>query len=298
MTEQKERYLRKLHQDILTIMDEVDRLCREHHLRYYLVGGSNLGAVRHKGFIPWDDDLDIAMPRKDFDRFIELTDSKNTGANKVLSDKFYLRWITTEDYYNQDFAKICLKGTLFQENYGKAAQNAGIYVDVFPFDFCEPYSKKIEQKVRYIKFFHQCLYIRGAEKEEMDWKPKHWPRNFIALTLSNRTIYKLMLKVICPLDEDKADFQAYFTSPYPIKRQIFPKSWHGEGKRLAFEGREYICPTESEALMQFVFGDNYMELPPVEKRKTHYPIHVVFSDGEEMFFEKPKNKMKYKDLLD
>lgn len=131
------KYLNKLHQDILTIMDEVDHICGENNLRYYLMCGSCLGAVRHNGFIPWDDDLDIAMPRTDFNRLLELISNK-----KVLGDNFYLRWVTTDKYYNHAFAKICLKGTKFQESEGLSAQNAGIFVDVFPLDSCEYNIKK------------------------------------------------------------------------------------------------------------------------------------------------------------
>lgn len=72
MDNNKETYLRKLHSDILVVMDEIDRLCTKYHLRYYLIGGTLLGAIRHQGFIPWDDDLDIVMPRDDYEKFIQL----------------------------------------------------------------------------------------------------------------------------------------------------------------------------------------------------------------------------------
>lgn len=291
----KQRYLNKIHNDLLILMDEVDRICKDHNLRYYLMGGSCLGAIRHKGFIPWDDDLDIAMPRKDFNKLVALA-SKDKNGFSMLSDHLYLRWISSEKFYNQDFAKICRKGTVFKENNGKAAQNAGIFIDVFPLDACGPYSRAIERRSTLYNFLHGCLFLKGAEKSQMDWKFRHWFRNSIVLMFSNKTIYKIMLWII-NLHKTKSEFNAFFSSPYPIKRQVFPKDWHGEGKRALFEGRFYICPDEPEKLMRIVFGDNYMELPPLEKRKTHYPIRVVFIDGEEMLFEKPKKKIQYKDIL-
>lgn len=288
----KQHYLAKLHNDILAIMDEINRICEVHHIRYYLMCGSCLGAVRHKGFIPWDDDLDIAMPREDFNIFIDVLNQQN-----VLDNRFYLRWITTEKYYNQDFAKVCLKNTMFQEYTGKASKNAGIFVDVFPLDSCAKYSKKIEIKSRLYNHLHSCLFLKGVDKSYMDWKIKHWPRNIIAKCFSNRFIYKIMLLIISPQKENKCDYQALYSTPYPIKRQLFPKKWHGVGKRMQFENRLYICPDEPDKLMQYIYGDNYMELPPIEKRKMHYPIRVVFSDGEQIEFEKTNNIIKYEDII-
>lgn len=291
-----QKYLAKLHTEILLVMDEIARICQKYDLDYYLMAGSCLGAIRHNGFIPWDDDLDIAMPRKDFERFVSLI-SGQTERDRVLDDCFYLRWVTTEKFYNQDFAKICLKSTVFQEDKGKASQNAGIYVDVFPLDATIPYCKKVERKSRVYNFLHGCLYLKGAEKEMMDWKIIHWPRNVIVKLFSNYSIYRMMLWVIKVPKGVKTNFQALFSTPYPIQRQIFPVNWHGEGRRVRFENRYYICPSEAEKVMQHMYGHDYMELPPENKRKTHCPIKVVFSDGETILFEKQKNEVKYEDLI-
>ena len=292
-----ETYLKKLHQDILTIMDEVDRICSENHLRYYLMCGSCLGAVRHKGFIPWDDDLDIAMPRADFNRFLSLTSNSNT-EKCVLDEKFYLRWVTTEKYYNHAFAKICLKGTAFIENNDAAAQKAGIFIDVFPLDACNQYGKRIEIKNRIITFLMYCLYFKGLEPDQFNGKFKFWIIKLMAKLFSNRTIHRMMLAIIGSKDENECEFQAFFGTPYPISRMLFPKSWHGMGKRMMFEGRNYSCPSEAELCLERIYGNDFMQIPPENKRKSHYPIRVVFSDGMEMFFDKTQQKIKYKDLLD
>jgi lipopolysaccharide cholinephosphotransferase len=161
-----ERYLVKLHQDILKIMDEVERICTKFHLCYYLMGGSCLGAIRHNGFIPWDDDLDIVMPRADFDRFIALLSDDNNKCEKdrVLGDGFFLRWISTEKSYNLPYAKVCLKGTKFQEINGLAAKSAGIFVDVFPLDSCGPYGKIIKLKSYFLSALNNCLFYKGVTR--------------------------------------------------------------------------------------------------------------------------------------
>lgn len=292
-----ERYLNKLHHDILTIMDEVNRICKENHLRYYLMCGSCIGAVRHNGFIPWDDDLDIAMPFKDFIRFIELIKGEKTGES-ILSDAFYLRWINTEKCYNHSFAKICLKGTVFQESNGPASKNAGIYVDVFPLYSCTAYGKGIEIKNRICAFWESCIHYKGANHKSRDWNLRRWLVAIVSNILPNTIIYKIMLMIIRPLDESKSDYQAFFATPYPIRRMLFPQKWHGEGKDMYFEGRTYICPSETMKYLKQIYGEDVMQLPPENKRKSHYPLRVVFSDGEEMYFEKPAKKIEYRDLID
>ncbi len=290
------KYLTKLHHDILMIMDEVDRICRANHLRYYLMCGSCIGAVRHKGFIPWDDDLDIAMPFKDFSRFIELV-SEDNREKGVLSDSFYLRWITTEKYYNHSFAKVCLKRTVFQESNGPAAKNAGIYIDVFPLYSCMPYGKAIEIKNSVVTFLENCIHYKGAEKKPFGWNVKRWPIKILSKIFSNSIIYKLMLMIIRPLEENRSDFQAFYATPYPMRRMVFPKNWHGEGKKLLFEGRYYVCPIETDCYLKQIYGKDVMQLPPENKRKSHYPLRVVFSDGEEMIFKNIKNRVSYKDII-
>lgn len=290
-----EKYLKKLHHDILLIMDEVDRICRENRIHYYLMCGTCIGAMRHKGFIPWDDDLDIAMPFEDFNRFIALILGNKTQKS-VLSETFYLRWVTTEKNYHHSFAKICLKGTVFQESMGPASKKAGIYVDVFPLYSCKSYGKIIEIKNRIALFLESCLRYKGISQNKTTWSLTYMLTIIISTLFPNRIIYKIMLMIIRPL-ENKSDYQAFFATPYPIHRMLFPKSWHGEGKEITFEDRIYICPSEAELYLKQIYGNDVMQLPPENKRKSHNPLRVVFSDGEEIIFEKAMEKIKYRDLL-
>lgn len=294
-----DKYLKKLHHDILMIMDEVDRICKENKLRYYLFAGSCLGAVRHQGFIPWDDDLDVVMPRSDFNRFVEITSQKNGGTGTtVIGESFYLRWVTTERSYNQAFAKICLKDTFFQESKGDAAQNAGIFVDIFPLDTCRESGRSVEIKDRLLQSLKSVLYDKGSERNKLGWSFKLWGIRILSSFISNRAIIRMMLWIISPNGRRTNDSKVVYATPYPIRRMIVPDSWYGEGKHLHFEDRTYNCPTEAESCLARMYGDNYMQLPPENKRKTHYPIRVVFSDGEEMVFERAQNRVGYQDIID
>ena len=120
--------LRKLQLKELESLEYFDSFCKENELRYYLLGGCVIGALRHGGFIPWDDDIDIIMPRRDYDRFCKL-------APKRLSDEYFLQTYFTDKNYPNPFAKIRLRGTEFVESITERSKmKGGIYIDVFPFD--------------------------------------------------------------------------------------------------------------------------------------------------------------------
>lgn len=107
---------------------EIKRICEKNNIPYFLIGGTLLGAVRHKGFIPWDDDLDIGFLRKDYDRFLEVCKTE-------LSEEMFLQTWDTDEYYGLPFGKVMLKGTRFRESAnGTAAAQSMIFVDIFPYD--------------------------------------------------------------------------------------------------------------------------------------------------------------------
>ena len=285
----KSNYFNKLHKDILTIMDEIVRISKAHHIRYYLMAGTCLGAIRHKGFIPWDDDLDIAMPREDFNRFISLTETH-------LDDRFYLRWITTEKKYNHLFAKICLKGTVFEECIDPTTKEAGIYVDIFPLDLCKSDYHIVERKNRIISFIFSIIYSRMQNGDVNIIKSII--RYILATIFPNKLLHKLIIAIIGKCNIETSSHQVFFCTPYPINRMFFPCNWHGEGRVIQFEDRQYVCPSKAESYLKQIYGERYMELPPENKRKTHYPVRVVFSDGEEMTFEKVDNMVTYRDVIE
>lgn len=123
-----EQEKRKLQDTILIIAKEIDKICKENNIDYFMDGGTQLGAIRHRGFIPWDDDFDIGMKRIEYDRFI------NVCQQSLNKKKFHLE--TEEDIgYGFAFAKIHLKGTEIIENFSKNANvDHGIFVDIFPYD--------------------------------------------------------------------------------------------------------------------------------------------------------------------
>lgn len=273
-----ESYLKKLHRELLEIMLEIDRICSANGLKYYLIGGTLLGAIRHKGFIPWDDDLDIVMPRDDFEKFVIITRSD-------LESKYELQWITTNAEYWQVFAKVCKKNTLFKESGLNNFKPTGIFVDIFPLDYSSSYSSILSFKKRCIVRINTLIWAKNNQGSGV----KNTIRRTISRFFSIRFLQNCMIMIMKSSKKRGFDYYANYGSQYSIKKQTMPIEWYGEGKNLAFEGKLFKGPVEYSKVLTSIFGPCYMELPPEEKRRCHYPEKVIFSDGEEMIFEKPKH---------
>lgn len=263
----EQEYLVKIHVEILEIMDAVHAFCIENHLTYYLTGGSLLGAVRHGGFIPWDDDLDIAMPRDDYNRFFEL-------CKTDLSDKYYCKKIEDDFDYYHIFSKLCKKNTLFSEEISNGSvTNIGIYVDIFPLDETGGISKTVFLRS---KILGKILAMISAKDVPSRLKGI---KRCITCLFSRKFLVKAMRYILYMTNDKGKPYYTNFASQYPINRKTQLKTVYGKGTPIAFEDRTYMAPDDYEKDLLSNFGPKYMELPPLEKRRTHYPVKVVFSDG-------------------
>lgn len=278
-------YLKKIHGELLEIMDVIAAICDNNNLSYYLTGGSLLGAIRHKGFIPWDDDLDIVMPRDDYERFIELCSTQ-------LPEEYYLDWRTTNNEYYNGFAKICRKDTKFVVS----NIELGIAVDIFPLDETYGYGKIVEYRRFILRVISVMLrikmrkiHLKGIEKLipflTIPWV---FPKSFL---ISVDTFLR---------KKDNGKHTKYYTnfaSQYPVKRWTMEKKYFESGVQVAFENKYYMAPGNYAIVLESIFGKNYMTLPPVEKRRSHYPSYVKFSDGVEMDFDVPESVVSIKDTI-
>ena len=277
-------YLTKLHDELLVIMDEIDRVCKENNINYYLVGGSLLGAVRHKGFIPWDDDLDIAMPRQDWLRFIEI-------APNSLNSNFSLDWITTNPKYWQFFAKVSEKNTLFEENSNMKTFQTGIFVDIFPLDLSPAYNKSLNRIRSFVKVLKSAIsfkYCKVNTITELCIK-------MISIIATPLMLQNIILRTLMNVQKKGCTHYANFGSQYKLEKQTMPVEWYGDGTTLAFENRIYRVPVKYEQVLNSIYGKNFMEIPPLEKRRCHYPEKVVFRDGSTFYFGKSTHLVSIKE---
>lgn len=209
--EYTENELRQLHQHLYKITAEFDRICRKYQLRYFIIGGTAIGAYFWKGIIPWDDDIDIGMPRKDYERFLNI-------APQELGNDFFLQWIKTDPHTPFWFAKVRENNTLFREGHFKNVDiHHGIYVDVFPFDNI-PNNQWLERlQYTIFGFFNACFIGKDL------WQWKHCghcqveeprPRGYIGCLLtrimvslfSKSLLYKLLKTTQCAFNNHRTDY--------------------------------------------------------------------------------------------
>src|SRR5699024_6691307 len=263
MDEKKRIELEKLKKVGLDILKEFIRVCDLLDLKYYLAYGTLIGAVRHEGYIPWDDDVDVYMPRPDYEIFMK-------EAKKYLKDNYFVQNNDTDPEYLLRFAKLRDSNTTFiEEEYKKYTINYGIFIDIFPLD-------------GYVKGKDFLLDMRIKQKafEESDNEVKF--KNSLS-TFNMKVIQKIgpILNKKINLEktmnsyEDRAKKFSYKDSDYvaemvgsiyivPMKKDVF-----GEGKLMKFEDIYARVPDDYDTCLKLLYGD-YMKLPPKEQREPHH----------------------------
>ena len=248
----------------LEVMDYFVSICKKHHLTYYLFWGTLLGAVRHSGFIPWDDDIDVVMPPKDYIKFLNI-------MKKEKSDKYYLQNIYNEKHCTFFFSKIRKnRTTMVESNLNYLSFKKGINIDIFPLI---PYPKnKINQFVFMYRFRLVSLLLnRDVKLSGAIGKIINFFLHLIPLNLCNKIEISKMEKLI----NYKKDFDEYRVYYY----KGFDKNYF-EKIELPFEDRKYSAPSSFHEILTKLYGD-YMTPPPKEKRYGHGEGNVIVSFDKE-----------------
>lgn len=236
--------LRALQMRELDMLLEVDRICQKYQLRYYLIGGSALGAVRHGGFIPWDDDVDIAIPRHDYERFLGV-------CSKELSDTYYLQTYKGQPHFPFSYAKVNMHNTTFIEPaWQRLKMHHGVFIDVFPLDGVP--ERRVFRTAQDILFKLARRLPVGVSKHITFWRSL------------------AMDWIISRVSTDKADNWANRVGG---PREIMDRATFGTPRFMEFEGHQLPVPERCEKYLTNMYG-NYMELPSPEQRHGHNPLVV------------------------
>ena len=263
--------LEQLHKHELEIMDEFVKICNKYNLTYFLYGGTLLGAVRHKGFIPWDDDLDLAMPRKDYEKFIEV-------AKNELNSKFELDNYHTNKLCYLNFSKIRNKNTILVQDFQKDNYEGpkGIWIDIFPLDNAKKEEGKLQslriifiKAMRSIAHYKSNIYL-GNNKIKIK---KVLGKIFGIIPLN--TLLSMQDTLMKKNEKKETEYFISIASQYNYKKQTMKKDIFIPAKELEFEGRKYKVPNNYTYFLERIYGD-YMKLPPKEKRITHNPVEIKF----------------------
>lgn len=255
----------------VSIVEDIDKICEEYGLRYYMIGGTLLGAVRHKGFIPWDDDIDLVMYRQDYDKLIKILQDR-------YSEKYFVQTFNSDRHYTRYIAKVRLNGTRLVESYLEGAKShSGIYVDIFPLDNtrkCDGVGLEIRGKVVRCLFAYKTIKHNAmVKKSGLKFYLGKFLR-FFTYVVPESLVNKLF-DFVCEMDNSKdCNFTTNFASHFKWKKQMFPNEVFGDGCRLEFEGHMFNAPDKYIEILERLYGKNYMELPPEEKRESHNIVEL------------------------
>ncbi len=260
--------IKHLQSVILLIIKDINQLCQNNNIDYYLLGGSCIGAVRHKGFIPWDDDLDIIMTRDNYERFIDVCKTQLDTSKYVLQEG-------GKDW-PLCFSKIRLKGTYLHEPEDDYADKNmhGIYVDIFYMDNVPDNNILARLQYAFAKFY-LCYQLSVRSYKRTNLKKKL----MIALSLPLRigVIRKMVVSYIESFNKSNTNRVGFFYGRTRYKNSITEKKVYGEPIYVPFEDTELPIPEYYDEYLTQMFG-NYMQLPPLEQRKGIHLISVDFGN--------------------
>lgn len=250
--------LEKIHLIELDMLLEVDRICRKHKIKYSLIGGTLLGAIRHQGFIPWDDDADVGMLRSDYENF------RKKCKFELDKDKYYFQDDRNTKGYRWGYGKVRRKNTLFlRENQEHLDFGQEIFIDIFPLDYAPDNSF-----FRKLHMFY-CFCIR-----KILWSP-------VGVIVEKKVIKKWIYSLLTKIPKKVVYGQYYHylktrkktntvrINLFPTRKPYgFPKHYFEELEQVTFEGHKFFGSQHYDAYLTIKY-DDYMQLPPIAERKVH-----------------------------
>ena len=249
---------RKLQLKLLELMKILHEVCTKNNINYYMLGGTMLGAIRHQGFIPWDDDMDIGIPRKDYEKLLALPQIE-------WPEHIHIKTAKNSQDLIFPYSKIMNKNTTLVEERLDGILG-GIYIDIFPLDGAG--NSSFTEKMSYYKFY----WKQGLLYNNQDHgTKKSLPRRVVQWYARKQDVKKLFNsadKCMKSIDYNKSKIIGNFAGAWGIK-EFMPKEYLGTPTLYKFEDSVFYGAENSDAYLTSLYGD-YMKLPPIEKRKSHH----------------------------
>ncbi len=265
----REMSLMDIQQECLTILKDVHQFCVDHQINYTLCGGTLLGAIRHNGYIPWDDDIDIAMPRPDYDRFIQIYQSKN-GYQLFAAEKKNCKGVKIA------FARVCdMHKTYVDTNFIPWNEvETGLWIDVFPLDGANDNIIEVKKKTsQIIMIWRLCIFHRigYGDLSKKKYIGKKLRTLFLKVFYLNKVgcvidkLTKLHIRQCRYWDYSQCNYFTSFTFPKHGIKEYLPQSMLATYSLHVFEDTHFYVMDQYDEWLKALFGD-YMKLPPLEQR--------------------------------
>lgn len=269
----------RLHEEILSILDDFLGICKEHKLEYFGIAGTGIGAIRHQGFIPWDDDIDIAMPRRDFERFLKI-------VQRDMGDKYTVLNAKTCENYPLMTTHLVKNGTVYIEEVMKDVDCPfGIFLDLYVLDNVADNGFMYQFQAWLVWLVSKLMILRSIPKPTLMQRGLKARAIWAVCAMVNKGMKLLNISPVVLRDKCEAACRHYEkkntnrmaflpdTNPFwnvVDKRKCYPV------RQYEFEGRMLNFPGNIHEMLTNMYGD-YMVLPPMDRRKTHYPHKLEFS---------------------
>lgn len=264
--------LRRLQMMELEILEAIDSVCREHGITYFLDSGTVLGARRHGGFIPWDDDIDLGMPREDYERFLEV-------APAALGERFCVTCSRMNPCQAALFAKVMLAGTRFvTDETEEAGFDQGVFVDIFPYDAVCAESNAAKRQRKRCMMWQSISYLYHSKHIVVPHKGAMGTIEAIACRVAHYAVRALFsperinrgFDKVAMIAKDDSEADMLMASSYAAT-EPFPKSMLLPPSVICFEGKEFFAPADVEGYLRTQYGQTWNQLPPEDQRRNHAP---------------------------
>ena len=239
------KVLKEAQNIMLEMLIEFDAICNKYHLTYWLDSGTLLGAVRHQGFIPWDDDIDISMPLEDYEKFAEI-------ASSEISENIFFQHTPSDKTFPFDYLKLrSNKAQIieFHEEGQNISYHQGVFVDIFPMLTMQNNS------------FNKCYYKNAFKLIRL----------FSAKSLHLTFLRNLLVKSLEKMHQgwDKAENKVIYSGKMPDVASLFDENKIFPLEKMLFEGKEFFVPKDAKHYLENIYSFDFMELPPEDKRVVH-----------------------------
>ncbi|HFI0408423.1 TPA: phosphorylcholine transferase LicD [Streptococcus suis] len=263
----------------LDLLREFIRVCELNNLRYFILGGTLLGAVRHNGFIPWDDDIDVGMPREDFEKLKSL-------SQDVFQNPYYCIHDENDSNYTKAFMKLQDQRTSIIMTYSNERKPERIWIDIFPIDGMP--ARKISRKIHEFRYLYSRMMVQLSQFDRIvNQSKKNRPAieniiiriakiiNFQKL-LSYEKRHKAYNNILAKYNISE-EYAGNLSGAYKLK-EVVPSNYFGKGVKLNFAGIDVNAPEKYKDYLTAIYGKNFMQLPPVDDRLPHQ--YEIVSLGE------------------